>query len=495
MATTIKLKNSVTTTNAPSSLAQGEVAINVTDKKVWVGNAATTPVQLLGTGADGTFTNVSVSGVASFADGTVSLPSITNTGDTNTGIFFPVADTIAFTEGGVESMRLDSSGNLGIGTSSPDARLDVSGTSRTRIDVSTSTVINTVTNAAANAYATLRIDPADYQFYTNASEKMRIDSSGNVGIGTSNPSYPLDVLSNSSAIGISIRGRSADNVSLYNFTSNNGATQYGYVLGSLAELRLAQNGSNYITAFTNGSERMRIDSSGNVGIGTSSPDQRLDVRGSGAISLKAQSSDGSAQVILNSASGSISYVNYGQTGANSLAFYDSNAGAERMRINAGAPILCLAGGNTSATGTGIAFPASQNASSDANTLDDYEEGTFTATLTGDVSNPTTPVTVNAKYTKIGNVVTIAIGYENVNTSGASGAVSIQGLPFAPSDFRAVGTVGFYVGVNFTGTLIGIVSTGATNLEYYSINSGGIWTPATHNAGSARYFWATMTYRH
>ena len=46
MPTTIKLKNSVTTTNAPSSLAQGEVAINITDKKVWVGNAATTPIAI-----------------------------------------------------------------------------------------------------------------------------------------------------------------------------------------------------------------------------------------------------------------------------------------------------------------------------------------------------------------------------------------------------------------------------------------------------------------
>jgi len=44
--------------------------------------------------------------------GTVSLPSITATGDTNTGIFFPAADTIAFAEGGVESVRMDSSGNL-----------------------------------------------------------------------------------------------------------------------------------------------------------------------------------------------------------------------------------------------------------------------------------------------------------------------------------------------------------------------------------------------
>ena len=49
------------------------------------------------------------------ADGSASTPSITNDGDTNTGIFFPAADTIAFAEGGVEAMRLDSSGNLGLG--------------------------------------------------------------------------------------------------------------------------------------------------------------------------------------------------------------------------------------------------------------------------------------------------------------------------------------------------------------------------------------------
>jgi hypothetical protein len=55
MPTTVKLKNSVTTTNALISLQQGEIAINITDKKVWVGNAATTPVQLLGTGANGSF--------------------------------------------------------------------------------------------------------------------------------------------------------------------------------------------------------------------------------------------------------------------------------------------------------------------------------------------------------------------------------------------------------------------------------------------------------
>jgi hypothetical protein len=60
------------------------------------------------------------------AAGTASLPVITTTGDLNTGIFFPAADTIAFGEGGAEAMRIDSSGNVGIGTTSPGFRLDVS---------------------------------------------------------------------------------------------------------------------------------------------------------------------------------------------------------------------------------------------------------------------------------------------------------------------------------------------------------------------------------
>ena len=59
-------------------------------------------------------------------DGSASTPAIRGT-DTNTGIFFPAADTIAFAEGGAEVARFDSSGNLGLGTSSPSNRLDVSG--------------------------------------------------------------------------------------------------------------------------------------------------------------------------------------------------------------------------------------------------------------------------------------------------------------------------------------------------------------------------------
>ena len=197
MPTDIKLKNSVTATNAPTSLQQGEVAINITDKKVWVGNAATTPVLLLGSGSDASFTNISVSGVASFADGTVSLPSITNIGDTNTGIYFPAADTIAFTEGGVESMRIDSSGNLGVGVTSVGAKFQVLSAGAT-----SATFCASFLNSGGFALFDVRNDglistgsrgASPYNNTTASAANMFVDSSGTLYRSTSSLKYKTDV--------------------------------------------------------------------------------------------------------------------------------------------------------------------------------------------------------------------------------------------------------------------------------------------------------------
>jgi hypothetical protein len=111
--------------------------------------------------------------------------------------------------------------------------------------------------------------------------------------------------------------------------------------------------------------------------------------------------------------------------------------ALKVNTNEGIQILnCLGVGNAtpSTSGAGITFPATQSASADANTLDDYEEGTFTPTLIDNSSNqPTSYGARLGTYTKIGNQVTIQV-YLAITTMGGtiSGAVSIGNMPFTSS---------------------------------------------------------------
>jgi hypothetical protein len=84
---------------------------------------------ILGSGspAAATVTTLTASGVTTVQAGTALLPSIVTTGDTNTGVWFPAADTVAASTAGAERMRIDSAGNVGIGTTSPVKKLHVNG--------------------------------------------------------------------------------------------------------------------------------------------------------------------------------------------------------------------------------------------------------------------------------------------------------------------------------------------------------------------------------
>lgn len=106
--------------------------------------------------------------------------------------------------------------------------------------------------------------------------------------------------------------------------------------------------------------------------------------------------------------------------------------ALKVNTNEGIQILnCLGVGNAtpSTSGAGITFPATASASSDANTLDDYEEGTFTPTVIGSSTAGTaTYSTQVGAYRKIGSLVYITIQLEYTSGNG-SGNLLISGLPF------------------------------------------------------------------
>jgi hypothetical protein len=118
---------------------------------------------------------------------------------------------------------------------------------------------------------------------TNGTTKVHMDSSGDVGIGTSSPNRQLHVSSADIVTGL-FQSTNASNYSLLRFLDNaNTAEASAAAIGSI--------GSS-LALYSNGPERMRIDSSGNVGIGTTSPSQKLDVNGT--INATAFTGDGSS---------------------------------------------------------------------------------------------------------------------------------------------------------------------------------------------------------
>jgi hypothetical protein len=210
-------------------------------------------------------------------------------GNTGTGTLLP----ITMLTGGSERLRIDTSGNVGIGTSSPTAgyRLDVQAATAGALIKSTTgtnssylTCNNTggdfyfakdsstggVFNGAPYAAVLFSTGAYPMIFSTNGTERMRIDSSGNVAIGstTFNQKFTIggiNASNNTNQNSIEFQDTNAN--PLFRLTGGRGAN--------------GNEGYGVFSTLTGGTmtERMRIDSSGNVGIGTSSPTEKLQVSG------------------------------------------------------------------------------------------------------------------------------------------------------------------------------------------------------------------------
>jgi hypothetical protein len=292
--------------------------------------------------------------------------------------------------------------------------------------VSGTTNIITSYNRTTSTWLPLRQRANQHEFYCDGVETARLDASGNLLVGTTTPALAPTVravFNDPSAGGIELVANNSGGVAIV--PTSGGGVEFVTFSGAI--------GSESYT------ERARLDASGNLGVGTNAPQAKLHIRPANsdtpasALWLEQYNAAGTDRTVLVSqvdAANNKTIFNSTGTNAGSYEFQCGNANT--FFLSAGGALVLL-GGNTAANGTGITFPATQSASSNANTLDDYEEGSFTPTAV--CTGQTITYTIQSgSYTKIGNIVRVQINIVINTVSGAAGGnTTISGLPFSNGD--------------------------------------------------------------
>jgi hypothetical protein len=503
-------------------------------------------------------------GNVSFGAGTAALPAITTTGDTNTGVFFPAADTIAFAEGGAEAMRLSSSGYLGINTTSPTSFLNIEmegvsngifvgdtlssgvgtqycvpmiqtlgsrtsvnntfsgrfGAAHRRMDgvgITANTQLGTyafggqwgtsasyvsanllytasIQGIAEGTFSSASAMPTAITFKTGSdgdalgavntsygTERMRLTSTGLLGLGSTAPIAKLEVAGNNNntwTVTASISGTTMDVTAVTTGTIAVGDLVYGANIQPYTRVTALGTGTGGIGTYTVSVSQTSASATvlgsttySSTVIRITETDTTAQI-GQPTGALQFFSSDASSPTAGVGAY--VAAISEDATPDTSLIFGtrdDAGGGVdanERMRLTSSGDVLI---GKTSATAnggdlqvsSGITFPATQVAKSDANTLDDYEEGTWTPTsTTGSYTS------ASGTYTKTGRVVVLNFSV-TFPASGMSGNARLNSIPFNVGQTGSDGTTTTYGSVirtvydTVTPTVIRLATSSGTSI--------------------------------
>ena len=263
---------------------------------------------------------VQLTGSASSADGFEFGQGVT--GVTNAG--FEIRDI----DSNASRVVIGSSGNIGIGTSSPQRPLHVNGTGDVTIQIT-----NGATGATATDGSSITVESpspdlvirnresANIRLLTANTERLRVDSSGNVGIGTTSPSRLLDI-NNSTHATLGLTSGDAGQSSIFFADTDTNIGQISYL-----------HSDNAMYFRVNDSERMRIDSSGNVGIGLTNPSSEFHVKGGGTVAtfegtggngfIALKDSDDSTTAFIGCDGGSLKFQTSGSSFSDKLVIDSS----------------------------------------------------------------------------------------------------------------------------------------------------------------------------
>ena len=437
-----------------------------------------------------------------------------NIGASNNYLYGDSSNNFIIGTAGSDKFQITSSGNVGIGTSSPSSKLHLQGSTggylELKMEPSADTDVTSIAfrNAADNVTKgyVLYDHTSNYMgFRTNGSgEAMRIDSSGNVGIGTSSPAVLSHVaagytaptggldagirslISSTGYTGLGIL--SASNASAYVHFGDPDDSDVGGIIYS--------HSSNHMQFNVNATERMRIDSSGNLLVGKTSVGYTVaggQIEANGVIGatvtsnqpmfVNRLSTDGSlfgfykdgttvgsigyvGQLVIHNSNMGIGFSNddirpVNGSGANTDNSYDLGHSSVRWKD------LYLSGG-VYLGGTGA-----------SNHLDDYEEGTFTPVIVGQTTGGTGTYTIQrGGYVKVGQFVTFQIQLGWTAHTG-TGNFRISGLPFTSGSVTSVAYGGAFVaynnGLSYTsGSTLGAYVAGGSNIiPLVQTTSGGV----------------------